>query len=381
MYTIVQTKELSAALALVKPCVSAQSKGTDPHILMTSDCTSVTLTATDRLTHVTTRIDGSSTSLGSASIPYTLFAASVAATNNPTMALQQCDAKISLIDNGRTNAILPVDDQADMFIQFDKTPRTVATIASSNLRTLIRTTAYASSPKKDYRSSLFHGVLCETHHDMLRFVSTDAYRLAVTTRPCIVAESWEPMHDIIIPVLALRKLEKMLPKISTPVVLRVSELGGALSCTWNNTTLVIQTTQGSYMPWSKLFPTAHETRLTFSIAAFLQAIKDIMPIAQRGDNALTLSISAENSTVLTLSAMSSDASVSASRTVQCDCTGSSLATIRVNYLYLLETFASFDRSYDKASIDMTTKDGDPLVVMAHDDALNKAVIMPVRLVR
>ena len=378
MYTTLQTKELSNALTLVKPCIPKHLKYAlrSPHILLNSDCTGLTLTATDSETHIVTRIKGTSTDLGKATIPYKLFAASVAATKSPTLALQCYDKSLCVIANGRTNTILPAYDDVDTFLHSDETPLTVATIASHNLRTLIRTTAYASADIKDNGRLMFRGVLCDPHHNMLRFVATDGYRLAVNERPCTIAESFKPTHDTIIPALALRKLEKMLPKETTPITIRVSDVGIAVSFTWETTTIVLRTIEGQYVNWLQIVPSAHETRLTFGVSPFMQAIKDIMLIAKNGDNSITLCLNSESPTTLTLSARGSDESLSASCTVQCDCDGIQDVKVRVNYLYLLEALASLDTADDTAYLNLTKSKSKPLVLMALDDALNIVVIMP-----
>lgn len=148
-------------------------------------------------------------------------------------------------------------------------------LTSSDLRKLIRRTSFAT----DLESTRYAlgGVLVEFHEDSVVMVGTDGRRLARMTVPARVHGDFAKPEGLspVIPVKALKLIERNLTDDDAPVHLAIAEGNSALVRT-ERAIIYSRLVEGRFPRYQDVFPNQHEIRVEVKSGELLRVVQQSM---------------------------------------------------------------------------------------------------------
>ncbi len=154
-------------------------------------------------------------------------------------------------------------------------PKNYYVLTSADLRKLIRRTSFATDTEST-RYAL-GGVLVEFHEDSVVMVGTDGRRLARMTVPARLHGEFDKPEGLspVIPVKALKLLERNLSDDDTPVHLAIADGNSALVRT-ERAVIYSRLVEGRFPRYQDVFPNHHEVRVGIKAGELLRAVQQSM---------------------------------------------------------------------------------------------------------
>lgn len=148
-------------------------------------------------------------------------------------------------------------------------------LTSADLRKLIRRTSFATDTEST-RYAL-GGVLTEFHEDSLTMVGTDGRRLARMTVPARVHGEFEKPEGLapVIPVKALKLLERNLSDDDTPVHLAIAD-GNSVLVRTERAVIYSRLVEGRFPRYQDVFPSSREVRVSIKAGELLRVVQQSM---------------------------------------------------------------------------------------------------------
>lgn len=198
------------------------------------------------------------------------------------------------------------------------------TLAPSDLRQLIRLTAFAAARER-MRFAL-NGVLLRVEKDQIEFVATDGRRLARAVAP--IKNEGGAEFQVIVPTKGLQQIEKALVESDTEV--RLSVGNNHLSGWTSRVNVVSRLVEGSFPNYRDVIPQSCRQKAVIPREAFTAALRRASLVTSRESQSVRLKIEPGQ---IVVSAQSSEGS--AEETIECTYAGAP-ETIGFNPEFLLD---------------------------------------------
>ena len=281
------------------------------------------------------------------------------------ISLEAAGDGILAISAGRSNfsmPTLPVDDYPvisadDLSCSF--------TIAASDLKTMIRRTRVATSTEESryYLNGIY---LHPTDDRMLRAVSTDGHRLAMTQ--IALPQGAETMPSVIVPRKACGELAKLIDEHDGDITIALSEK--RIAFTIGSVRMSTRLIEGTFPDYERVIPKDNTQKAQVSVTEFSTAVDRVSTISEDKTRAVKLKFSNDS---LTLLASGAD-HASATEIIEALCPSTEIE-IGFNARYMLDIAALIDDDMiEFAFSDSAT----PTLITAPQDSSSLFVLMPMR---
>jgi DNA polymerase III subunit beta len=328
----------------------------------------LTITASDLQTTMTTQVPVDASENGAIAIPAKLLLDTLRSLPEQPITVNINTDTFGteiLTDNGRFKL------SGENPIDFPKIPAVnknmSVELSSDALLSAINNTAFATSTD-DLRPAMT-GVFLQLNADNATFVATDGHRLIRYRRTDIQGST---STSLIIPRKALSLLKASLPE-GTDVKVELSQANA--SFTAGPTQLICRLIDERFPDYENAIPTNNTNVLTIGRADLLNSLKRIMIYANRTTHQIRLSLKANN---LTISAEDLDYSNEANEKLLCEYDGDEME-IGFNAKLLAEMLSNL--SAKMISLEMSAPNRAGLIIPAdkdeHEDIL--MLVMPVML--
>ncbi len=132
------------------------------------------------------------------------------------------------------------------------------------------------------------GILIEVKEKHLRFVSTNANRIACYTR---TDKEYEGDHAVLLKNKPAQLLQSILPADDEPLVIEFDSRN--LQITTTSYRLTCRLSEGEFPDYERVIPKDYPDSLTVDRDAFLNALKQVAPFSNRWQNLVQFSLKAE----------------------------------------------------------------------------------------
>ena len=329
----------------------------------------LTVSATDLETSITTSLEVNSDTDGRVAIPAKILLETLKALpeqpitftvdeNNFGVEITSAYGKYRLAgEDGEDFPNIPQPDEVDSI-----------TMEADRLNQAIVKTVFATS-NDDLRPAMT-GVFCQVDLSKITFVATDAHKL--------VRYTFEDMENgvstsFIMPKKALNLLKNALPSNAEAVTISFDKANAFFS--FADTNMVCRLVDSRYPDYNAVIPTDNPNTLTVNRPDFQASLRRIAIYANKTTNQVILKISADS---LNISAQDLDFSNEAAEQLSCQYEGEPL-TIGFNARFLVEILGVLESGEVRMELSTPTRAG---IIRPVDEAENEDImmlIMPVML--
>lgn len=360
----INKSELSNALNVVSKGVSSRS--TLPvlsGILIEANQDTISLRTTDLTVSIQYEVAALVEEGGKGVVPSKLFSDIIKSLPDVAVHVEVSDeeARISCDSSSFSIRAISPDEFPDFpHVEVDQR----ISIPFDKFSTMVRRVSKAVS--RDESRAILTGILIEVEGGVLRLVSTDSYRLAVTSMP--VAPEVEDFSAVIAGIF-LSDLSS-LSKSGENIVFALSE--NQIVVEYQNTVFINRRIEGSFPPYKQLIPAGFSMRMEIPTSEFTQAVKRASLMGASGSS---MKITADpDGGFVQISATTQDVG-SVVETI--NCSGEGEATeIAFNCSYVLDGLGAIES--DTVYLE-TQSSNRPGILRAVGDEEYWYLVMPVRI--
>jgi DNA polymerase-3 subunit beta len=158
------------------------------------------------------------------------------------------------------------------------------------LREMIEQTTFAAAT--DDSRPVLTGVLTRFEKNKVTFAAADGYRLSV--RHALLSEPVEQSFSVIVPAKALQEVARVSGDQEDPVIIAVTENQSQVLFQLTNIEIVSQLIEGQFPDFTRIIPTAYNTRAVVVTAELQNAVKASLVFARESMNTVRLNITPAN---------------------------------------------------------------------------------------
>lgn len=223
---------------------------------------------------------------GAATVPGRLMGELIATYPAEAVRLQSEEAHTLAVSCGRSRSSVRGHDPAE----FPLLPQIDATggipIPGDVLRTLIGQSAFAAAD--DDARPVFAGVLVSYDGDVLTFVATDGFRIAVSARPMLaaVASGW----SAIIPARTLAEVARIIPEGAATVTVRLADNGAQILFHTDYVQLTSRLIEGTYVDYARILPGPFTYRAVMDTAEWRSKLRVAALFARQSNSIVRLAL-------------------------------------------------------------------------------------------
>ena len=253
------------------------------NFLFKSEEDSLTITASDLETIISTKINADTTDDGEITIPAKLLLDTLKTFSSQPLTFL-INTESYNIEINSENGIYKLSGQDPQ--EFPNTPtlasKSTTIINSPTLLNAIQKTLFACG--NDELRPIMSGVFCEMSNEQITFVATDAHKLVKHIRNDFQSDS---TSSFILPKKPLTLLKTMLTN-DTDIKIGFNETNAIFS--FNETQVICRLIDGKYPNYEAVIPKENPNKLTINTSELLNSIKRISIYANKTTHQIKLSI-------------------------------------------------------------------------------------------
>ena len=302
------------------------------HFLFELEDSSLTITASDLETTMSTTIDVDSESKGKLAIPSKLLLDTLKTfPDQPLTFKTEGDSIIEISsDQGKYDMAYFGGDEFPKSVSLESPSKTI--VPSNVLATAISKTIFAAG--NDDLRPVMSGVFFQFSTDNLTFVATDAHKLVKYTRTDVTADK---TAEFIMPKKPLNLLKGVLGG-QEDVVIEYNDANAKF--TFENFVLICRLIDGKYPNYEAVIPKENPNKLTVDRASFQNSVRRVSIFSSKTTHQIRLKMAG---TELNISAEDLDFSNKADERLNCDYQGDDMQ-IGFNSRFLSEMLSNLTSS-------------------------------------